>query len=27
LMKGRGQRLHHIDETTGDCSAPIELNR
>ena len=27
LMKGRGQRLNHIDVATGDCSAPIELNR
>jgi len=27
LMKGRGQRLQHIDELTGDCSQPIELNR
>ena len=27
LMKGRGRRLEHIDETTGECSQPIELNR
>lgn len=27
LMKGRGQRLNHIDVETGDCSQPIELNR
>ena len=27
LMKGRGRRLVHIDEHTGDCSQPMELNR
>ena len=27
LMKGRGQRLEHIDESTGECSQPMELNR
>ena len=27
LMKGRGQRLEHIDGETGECSAPVELNR
>ena len=27
LMKGRGQRRAHIDEKTGDCSEPIDLNR
>lgn len=27
LMSGRGLRLNHIDLATGDCSAPIELNR
>jgi predicted metal-dependent enzyme (double-stranded beta helix superfamily) len=27
LMAGRGQRLAHIDEQTGECSEPIELNR
>jgi predicted metal-dependent enzyme (double-stranded beta helix superfamily) len=27
LMKGRGQRLNHIDVETGDCSEPVELNR
>ena len=27
LMKGRGRRLEHIDEATGECSQPIELNR
>ena len=27
LMKGRGQRLEHIDEATGDCSKPMDLSR
>ena len=27
LMAGRGRRLNHIDEATGECSEPIELNR
>jgi predicted metal-dependent enzyme (double-stranded beta helix superfamily) len=27
LMSGRGRRLNHIDEATGECSEPIELNR
>ena len=27
LMKGRGQRLDHINVETGECSQPIELNR
>jgi hypothetical protein len=27
LMEGRGQRLVHIDEETGDCSQPIDLGR
>ncbi|MEE8517630.1 MAG: hypothetical protein V3S98_00715 [Dehalococcoidia bacterium] len=27
LMAGRGQRLVHIDEETGDCSQPMELGR
>jgi hypothetical protein len=27
IIKGRGQRLNHIEEATGDCSVPVELNR
>ena len=27
LMAGRGRRLHHIDEATGECSAPPEMGR
>ncbi len=27
LMKGRGQRLVHIDEDTGECSQPMDLGR
>ena len=27
LMSGRGRRLNHIDLATGDCSAPVDLQR
>ena len=27
LMAGRGRRLNHIDEATGECSEPNDLNR
>jgi hypothetical protein len=27
FMAGRGRRLVHVDEETGDCSQPMELSR
>jgi len=27
FMAGKGRRLFHVDEATGDCSEPIDLNR